>query len=150
MVWHSFQKLYWFLYKLCQWKYNYTLILISDISRVLLLQVRIFWRDGPSYGVCGPAKSFETCQVLRAENKALFILLQGDQVIPIKVACVVYWGWGRSSQTWSSLILKAKGRTLNHSDLSLFRQKLRSTVFYFLGELNGTVCFNLYGIYIFF
>lgn len=34
-----------------------------------------------------------------AGNKGLFIPLQGDQVIPIKAACVVYWGWGRASQT---------------------------------------------------
>lgn len=45
-----------------------------------------------------------------AGNKALFILLQGDQVIPIKAACVVYWGWGRVSQTQRSLILQEERR----------------------------------------
>lgn len=63
-----------------------------------------------------------SCQVLvccHAGNKAPFIPPQDDQMIPIRAACVVYWGWGRASQTWRILILQVESRSLDGSVTSL-------------------------------
>lgn len=94
-----------------------------------LLLLQVGW-VAHSYGFCSSLTSLNTHMSgsgsCHAGNKALFILLQGDQVIPIKAACVVYWGWGRASQIWRRLILQVESRISDHSDLSLFRQTPRS------------------------
>ena len=80
------------------------------------------------------------CGSCHADNKALFIPLQGDQVIPIRAACVVYWGWGRASQTWMSLILLVESRTLDQSDWSLF--------FLFSTRAIKAVRFNVHSMFV--
>lgn len=78
-----------------------------DFYEFSAAQVRIFRNTGQLYGPVRFSHLFgdmyvrfweQPCWQQSPVHPAL-----GTQVIPIKVACVVYWGWGRASQTWRSL-----------------------------------------------
>lgn len=59
------------------------------------------WKHGVSSVV--PAAPFARFWELPCWQQSPVHPVSGNQVIPIKVACVVYWGWGRASQTWRNL-----------------------------------------------
>lgn len=54
--------------------------------------------------------------------------VSGNQVIPIKVACVVYWDWGRASQTWRNLGSLWPESGQNNSQVQLIKPAL---IFFF-------------------
>lgn len=131
-------RLFWGIFWVCfMFCFFFTRRINSPTKQSVFL---IIWYVAARYEAAAPRKHHVSSVVPAAPSARFWELprcqqspvhpVSGNQVIPIKVACVVYWGRGRTSQTWRNLGTLWPESAQNNSQVQLIKPALILFFFY--------------------